>query len=456
MNAMTHVFPDTNIFLHYPPLSNIDWQALCNCKHVHLVVCLQVIHELDSKKSDSRLASRAERAIKEIREAHRTGATIRDNVKLSLFNHELRHSEFAETLSPDSGDDKIVHHVRAYREHHPEHDVALATEDFGMELRCEAGGVRVIRMDSALRLENPQDELSKKHKQAVQELAALKNRLPRLTVGIVQRGEAPVAGHPPEFKVNDGWQALDVDAEIEKQQRQYPKQAGRHARPTASQHTQSLGELISGWSEMSRFISEEDWEEYDTELDDYFDDYRKYVQAVNHLESVKSRCITFDLILQNGGNGLATDIDVIVVCPAAVHGLFASQSKEAKLLEEPRTPPKPPETPRPSDFRQELNRLKHSAWARSVVPDLRFMHRGDEFTPLAQLVKSPEGIWEIHVRLQKLKHGHTANLGTFFAVFQSWKEARPFSVLFAISASELTEKMEGTLSVIVRLASETY
>src|SRR4051812_40650440 len=109
MKDCVHVFPDTNVFLHFPPLSQIDWCKLADAKTVHLVVCLQVIHELDDKKSDSRLGQRADRAIKEIREGHRTGQSLRNGVTLSIFNQELRYADFPTTLSPDSADDRIVH-----------------------------------------------------------------------------------------------------------------------------------------------------------------------------------------------------------------------------------------------------------------------------------------------------------------------------------------------------------
>ena len=77
-------------------LSQIDWRTLCDSTSVQLVICLQVIHELDAKKSDSRLADRAVRAIKEIRGASDTGQPLRDGVTLSIFNA----GHFARTTSP--------------------------------------------------------------------------------------------------------------------------------------------------------------------------------------------------------------------------------------------------------------------------------------------------------------------------------------------------------------------
>ena len=62
------VFPDTNALLHYPPFKEIDWLKLCNANYVKIVICLQVIHELDEKKSDSFLSNRAKIVIKDIKQ----------------------------------------------------------------------------------------------------------------------------------------------------------------------------------------------------------------------------------------------------------------------------------------------------------------------------------------------------------------------------------------------------
>ena len=63
-----HLFPDTNALLHYPQIKDVDWTSVAGATRVTLVICLQVVQELDDKKDDPRLRSRAERAIKEIRQ----------------------------------------------------------------------------------------------------------------------------------------------------------------------------------------------------------------------------------------------------------------------------------------------------------------------------------------------------------------------------------------------------
>jgi hypothetical protein len=50
-----YLFLDTKSLLHYPPIKDLDWKAVCGCATVRLVLCLQVIHELDEKQDDPRL-----------------------------------------------------------------------------------------------------------------------------------------------------------------------------------------------------------------------------------------------------------------------------------------------------------------------------------------------------------------------------------------------------------------
>src|SRR4051812_31916427 len=105
------LFLDTNGLLHYPPVKQVDWRALGGCPTVRLVLCMQVIHELDEKKDDPRLGERARRTIKEIQSIRKAGGIVREGVTLEVFNYEVRVADFPVTLSYDSMDDRIVHSV---------------------------------------------------------------------------------------------------------------------------------------------------------------------------------------------------------------------------------------------------------------------------------------------------------------------------------------------------------
>jgi len=435
------VFADTNIFLHYPPLAQIDWASICNAMSVELVVCLTVIHELDEKKSDARLSSRAERAIKEIREASKDHSEIRPGVTVSVFNQEIKSADFPDTLSPEIADDRIVHLARLYKQQNPNAEVAIATADFGMELRAQAGGITAIGLESSLRLPHPQDELSKKYKRAITELNEIKARLPRVALRLSEVGASSTEGKAVAFRLEDNWEPIDVEARLDEVISMHPQQSGLHRHAKRVLGSAPFAVTIAAW------------ERYDEKLEKFYGAYKKYLETLNLIGQAKTRCITFELHLENAGQGLATDIDAIIRFPDNLRWIAEVGSKDAEYFDKELQEPEPPEEPQPFGMDAHLGSLHKVA----RMPDLsNIVRRRDEWTAYATVKRTPDDTCDIHVAVGKLKHGDSVSLGRFYAVFGSWEDVRPFEASFTLSVGELSEKIEGTIAVIVeRKTSKT-
>lgn len=218
MDEVMCLFLDTNSLLHYPLIGDVDWKAVCGCASMRLVLCMQVIHELDEKKDDPKLGDRASRTIKEIKAIRSAGGFVREGVTLEVFNYEIRATDFPASLSLDSKDDRIVHSVKKYLECHAGAQVAVYSEDMGMSLRCEAHGVPVVEPDSKRRLENPQAEHEKKYRLAItelNELNELKNRVPVLEVIACPVGCVAPIKKALELEVVGAIPGRDLEAEFE-------------------------------------------------------------------------------------------------------------------------------------------------------------------------------------------------------------------------------------------------
>ncbi|WP_261360366.1 PIN domain-containing protein [Gemmata massiliana] len=307
---------------------------MVNCwvgTHVRLIICLQVINELDEKKDDSRLGNRASRTIKEIRAIRSSGGTVRKGVTLEIFNYAIRATDFPGTLSYDSKDDRIVHSVKKFIDLYPQLRVAVYTEDMGMGLRCGAHGVAVVEPDTKTRLENPQDELTKKYRQAVNDLAALKNRLPTFDLRVLPENEE----FRPEnkYELLKTWEPIDSEAEVAKLRTPQYKPTGAEG-GIAAILARPLGDLIPN----------EEWECYEQDLAAYYRRYGQYVHQLNNWGDLIDRTIRLELWLANSGNTPAEDIDLHLMFPPRIRWVAEVGSKQAAMFARP-DPPQPPKRP---------------------------------------------------------------------------------------------------------------
>jgi rRNA-processing protein FCF1 len=284
------IFPDTNIFLHYPPLAAIDWKSLTGKSEVRLVLCLQVIDELDEKKSHPLLSGRAKRAITEIRAAKAKRIEIRPGITVEVFKYDPE--------DQSSGDRRIVQLIQEYKRKNPARNVAILTEDGGMEMRCETAGVQVIMMDSSIREPDLQDEFSKKHNLVASELAAFKNRQPKLSVFATKVGAESDGKRPSTFEITPtSFQWANVDVQMEVVNKSVPKYNMRVEQPAGATLNPGLAKAME---QLSR-VGDGDKEEYNRDVDKYLIDYKNYLAYANYAGAIKSICFELDLVIANGG-----------------------------------------------------------------------------------------------------------------------------------------------------------
>ncbi len=122
---------------------------------------------------------------------------------------------------------------------------------------------------------------------------------------------------------------------------------------------------------------------------------------------------------------------------------------DSSALQNP-TPPPPPQRPNPEFGAASFRLGSHSAIAGLDFPGLRDVRPArDPEEPEVRVLLRPEHGHLIHAKLSRLKHGQRMVLGTFHALFGSWKDVSPFEVEYTLSASELPEKLDGKIPLLV-------
>ena len=94
MTGEVHAFPDTNIFLHYRPLAELDWRSMAQGQPVRILIAPVVTRELEERKtlhSIKRIRERAAVALKMLHKFLEDGlpCKVRDGVLLDLLAQEI-------------------------------------------------------------------------------------------------------------------------------------------------------------------------------------------------------------------------------------------------------------------------------------------------------------------------------------------------------------------------------
>ncbi len=116
-----YAFADTNIFLHYPPLAQIDWIHHLKSEKVTLVVTPFVIRELNKHKdagTSRKIRDRAASALKALRGFSKKDPPIgiRDSVELHFQLKEPSSETFSShDLAREVPDDYLVATILEYK-----------------------------------------------------------------------------------------------------------------------------------------------------------------------------------------------------------------------------------------------------------------------------------------------------------------------------------------------------
>lgn len=449
-----YLFPDTNALLHYPQIKDVDWSAIVGGGSVTIVLCLQVIQELDDKKSDTRLRTRAEKAIREIRDLVSSGGLVREGVNVEVFNETLRSTDFDASLSPDSGDDRIVRLVQKYFEKNGKVDLAVYSEDLGMSLRCAAHGISVIEPDKCSRLEDPHSELEKKYKAAVVENQALKNQLPDIRVVIIGE-DSESGGSVAVFKlVRSIGGACDVEAEVESERRRLalpPPLGSSLPNPSMGQGAR-LSDLVG----FNQPLSDDQRRQYEEALNSYLKEFAVWIERDHAARSAVERMIEFKVGIGNEGRAVGEEVDVYLNFPH-VFEYLSGEDEQIGTLPEPPNRPKPPRRPQGGTMSSLHAWLGSGGFGSSF--DLNTPHDSYHFNmpkiptprdPWCKITDNAENGATMRIFVPRLNHHTQQVFGPFHAVLKSWEVAKPFEVRVDILSASHPDK--GTSRSVFKIA----
>jgi hypothetical protein len=283
---MKALFLDTNIFMHFRQVDEIDWTGMASADRVELVIAPVVYRQLDRYKDQK--FERVRTALSKIRSLTRSGGQVRTNVRLVFLHEDPLIDYAAHRLDRQSEDDQLIVSMVQFRNESGVAEVVLVTDDFLLEQKARAQHFAVVRPDDSLRLRVETSAEDRERKRLRDENLRLLGRQPQLAL----RFASSAARQDVTLRRHSGW--------------------GEGARERQLKEMKSLYGPDSGIPSFGR-ISRRD---YDQECEEYLDHVDTYAR------------------FQAQGAELTLDIDVNISTDAPVV-VCESDSWEMRAPREP-------------------------------------------------------------------------------------------------------------------------
>jgi hypothetical protein len=394
-------FPDTNLFLHFRPLSEIDWCKFLQASTVEIKIAPVVTRELEEQKTlnqSRKLRERAATALK-LLHGYLGHNQVRDGVTLEfLINEPTAESAVARGLNLQLGDDRLVGTLLLYRDEHPDVPCTLVTSDLPLTVKATHYQIQLAAPSETLRLPSEPNVLEKKNKQLEAELLRYKSREPVLDV-LFESGESHSrfqiarpsdVASDSETTVQSMLAAAKAKCPLVKFRPQQDSEVTAMANNPLAEMAESIRKTMEGFQAIGRHF----YEDYNVRARAYYRDYEKYLRDTIAFKTLETRTIRLNLILANSGTCPAEDIHVLLYFPNGF-----------KLYDEEHPPKEPKEPPVPS---KEMNLFPNVSLA-SSFPDIRLPQLRDRSLPRIRKTNS----YEVTFENEKLQHGFRWSLLRF-------------------------------------------
>ena len=180
-----YLFADTNLFLQYKPLHEIDWCQLGDFADIEIVVCRTVLQEIDALKDgrEGRRSSRARRAASTFREIAESGPqeqkAASGRVVLSLYTTLLPKKDLDGPLDYRQPDQRLIGYLAQYMDDYPSADVRLLTGDGGPILTAQMLDMPYESLHDDWRLPPERDDKDREIARLTQQLEVLQVQEPK-------------------------------------------------------------------------------------------------------------------------------------------------------------------------------------------------------------------------------------------------------------------------------------
>jgi PIN domain len=429
--------PDTNLFLHFRPLSEIDWCGFLQASAVEIKIAPVVTRELEEQKilnQSRKLRDRAATALK-LLHGYLGQSQVRDCVTLEfLVNEPTVESAVARGFNLQLGDDRLVGTLLLYRDQHSDVPCRLVTSDLPLTVKATHYQIQVEPPAATFRLPSEPDVVERKNKQLEAELLRYKSREPVLDVQFgngkghsrFRIGRPSEAGSDSEATIQSSLSAAKAKCPLIDLRSQHDSEETRNGNSPFAEIAESIRKATEGLQVFGRQF----YEDYNVRAKAYYRDYEKYLRDTVAFKTLGTTTIELNLILANTGTCPAEHVHVLLHFPDGF-----------KLYDGGHTPEEPREPVVPS---KEMNLFPNVSLL-SSLPNIRVPQLCDRSAPRIRKTNS----YEVTFEVENLQHGFIWTFTPLYVAFDSLESAKSFSIVYSIHAGNMIDEQTGELGVVI-------
>ncbi|PQJ33601.1 hypothetical protein BSZ35_02405 [Salinibacter sp. 10B] len=462
---MTYAILDTNFFLHFKQIEDVDWREMLDADSVKLVIPRRMIEELDEKKdegSSEKLRDRARKAQGNIEQYLFENDTneIQSSVLLDHYRKLPEKYFNSKDLDRDTPDDHLVATALHIKENtnDSESRVLIVTNDIGPRLSAEPRNVNTEKPPEHLRLPNPKSELEKEIARLRHEKQRLEGTMPDLGLRFDNGKDHLEVGLDRDRVISS--EEIKSEMSNVKQQfppKEYPEDCASMDDLKSSINSsikKKIGEEVEN-EKVRSTIPKEEYERYNSDLENFYEDYASYLEDKRENSIIENMIIDINLKMVNDGTTPGEDIDIVLRFPEAVH-LF--NEDPVSDLEEP-SRPEPPTPPKTfgdlvgdrglggTASQAALISPKPIQGAELLQPQLR-----TGSSPIVENRNEDISIAKYHVT--KLKHNQGRSLSSIYAIFSPPGATKNFEINYEMTAANVPNPITGSLHVVIEEGSD--
>jgi hypothetical protein len=439
------VFLDTQVYLHYQPLDQVNWLEEIGAPEVTIVVPPVTVRELNRHKElhpRRRVKSHAGLVLKRLSSLFESAsrALVDDNVEMWLEDRDPTIDFAAFELSRDIQDDNLIASIIMFRDENPEKEVVLVTSDAGLTLVAKAKrlGISTTKLPDRFKLLDEPDPEQARIRELEKQLRELRLQVPHVSLAFEDGRQHTVFTLPRPTEPTDA----EIREEMRRIKRGYPR-IERRPRQTGEvpEHSSSMADALAALSaSIWNSVSREDIDDYNTRLDKFYQAYGEYLRASIQHQNLERRAIKLEVFVANDGSAPAEDIDVFMHFPGGF------ELTDAEGFPSPPTRPEPPQKPRTP-----MEKLHDRTQRLVSMPPLTAHVPGPIVPPPNVSVPTIKktNSYDVSFHVQRVKHGLQEPAEALYVVFGSFEAAQSFHVDYEILAANVPSKVTGQLHVVV-------